>query len=150
MSRHVVIEYNNMPRIADEMRAGASRVVRETAFGVEADIKARMAMPKTGRRYIKSIQVRERARSLVVTTLWHQASAPGEAPAVDEGTYINSIKTNAQRGSLTAIVSTNMEKGPHLEFGTVRMAARPHFTPAMEHAGPIFQSRMRLMLGLLR
>lgn len=137
MSRHVIIEYNNMPRIADSLRREASRIVRETAFGIEADIKAQMAEPKSGRTYVHPDRV-------------HVASAPGEAPAVDIGDYTNSITTDAKPMSLTATVYTVMDQSEHLEYGTVYMAPRPHFTPAAERARAPFVARMRTMLGRLR
>ena len=133
MSRHVVIEYNNMPRIADSLRREASSIVRETAFSIETDIHNQMAESKSGRIYGG-----------------HQASAPGEAPAVDTGAYTNSIQTDAKQGSLTATVYTPSEVGPHLEYGTVYMAPRPHFTPAAERARAPFVQRMTSMLGRLR
>jgi hypothetical protein len=133
MSRHVVVQFNRMPAIADAMRAEASRVVRETAYTIEADIKTQMTAGKSGRTYGD-----------------HVASAPGEAPAVDTGALINSIQTDAKPMSLTATVYTPMDYAPHLEYGTVHMAARPSFTPAAERARAPFVARMRAMLGRLR
>ena len=59
----------------------------------------------------------------------HQASAPGEPPAVDTGNLKNSWYMRKTRGSRTFGFSA--EYAPHLEFGTVRMAARPFFLPAI-------------------
>jgi hypothetical protein len=57
-------------------------------------------------------------------------SAPGEAPAVDEGTLTNSIEGKpVQRGKLWHI--RGAEHGIHLEFGTPKMAARPFIFPAV-------------------
>lgn len=60
----------------------------------------------------------------------HTASAPGETPAIDYGALLNSI-SSAQEGS-DAIVFTNQEHGPMLEFGTSKMAARPFMRPAAD------------------
>jgi len=60
----------------------------------------------------------------------HIAAAPGYAPNSDRGNLVRSIKflfskTNGE-------VSTNLQYGKYLEFGTSRMAARPWLIPALE------------------
>lgn len=59
----------------------------------------------------------------------HTASQDGFPPNVDTGKYRNSW----QAGRLSQNhwqVATDDEKGPHLEFGTSNMGARPHVEPA--------------------
>lgn len=116
----------------DSMIAGiqgkASKLVRRTAFAIEADIKTSMRGPKTGRIYGT-----------------HQASAPGESPAIDTGALINSISTHIE-DRLTATVSETSEYAPHLEFGTTTMAPRPHMSPAFEHARNGFQRDVQKLL----
>lgn len=129
----VRIVYDRLPQISAQLHAEASREVRTTAFEVEADIKNAMMGAKSGRIYGS-----------------HQASAPGEAPAVDTGNLVNSIVTEAKPGSLTATVSTAVEYAPHLEFGTVNMQPRPAWVPAAERARPRFRDRMNRMLRRLR
>lgn len=66
----------------------------------------------------------------------HQASAPGETPAVDTGVYVNSISTELVSSSDTSALAqtgTGQERGEWLEFGTSKMAARPHFRPAYDN-----------------
>lgn len=66
----------------------------------------------------------------------HQASAPGESPAIDYGYLINSVASG--RESNGATVYSNAEAAPHLEFGTARMAARPFMRKAVnEHNAEI-------------
>lgn len=66
----------------------------------------------------------------------HVASAPGEAPAIDYGQLINSI--GVEREGNDAVIFTSAEAGPHLEFGTARMQARPFMRPPKdEHEGEI-------------
>ena len=149
MSVVVTVVYNRMPVMAANLRAKASAGVRKTAFTYEGNLKQRMTSgPKTGRMYITSVQVRERATSLVVTRSYHQASAPGQAPAVDTGVLLNSIATEAIRGSLEATVSTSVEYAPHLEYGTMHMGARPAWTPEAELAATTyFPANMQQALG---
>lgn len=61
----------------------------------------------------------------------HQASAPGDPPAVDTGDLrsrigVQKIKPGHYR------VGTNLIYAPWLEFGTRRMKARPFMRPALE------------------
>lgn len=143
----VRIEYNRFPEVARQLRTQASQAVRTTAFELEADVKQQMASgPKTGEVYVKSVEVEERAASLAVTRKYHQASAPGEAPAVDTGNLINSIHTDAQPGALTATIHSDAEYAPHLEFGTVHMRPRPAWVPAAQRAQVRFTGRIQALL----
>lgn len=117
-----------LDKMIAEMEHKASRLVRKTAFDIEADIKTSMQGPKSGRMYGK-----------------HQASAPGEAPAIDLGALVNSIGVSMQ-GRLSATVSESSDHAAPLEFGTTRMAPRPHMSPAFERARPGFERAARILL----
>jgi hypothetical protein len=138
------------------LRSALAKIVRETAFEVEADIKERMRSPKSGRTYrrgvltrkatkgTRSLGLRERttksgARLAIVGSRIHRASAPGEAPAVDTGQLINSIST--QVDDLHASVSTPLQKAIWLEEGTRKIAPRPSFEPAATDAREKFEAR---------
>ena len=77
--------------------------------------------PKTGRVYEKYNPRRT-----------HQASAPGQYPAADTGSFGNSIKM--ELNTLDARVGTGDERGPWFEFGTSKMLARPWLSPSFEEA----------------
>lgn len=119
------VEFNHLPRIAAEMGPKVGRVVNETLLVIERSAKEEMRGAKSGRLY-------ERAGGKM-----HQASAPGEAPAVDFGALINSIQSRME-GMTAGMVFTNMDYGPVLEFGSIRMAARPFMMPAAVNAWPGF------------
>jgi phage gpG-like protein len=108
---------SNLLNLAGDVQAEIGRAVMKLALELEADIKSQMAEGKSGAVYKRGSGT-------------HQASAPGEAPAIDTGAYVNSIQTTETKDG--AEVGTNMEYGPFLEFGTGRIAKRPHFTPAVE------------------
>lgn len=75
----------------------------------------------------------------------HQASAPGEAPAIDTGVLVNSIQTEID--GLTAVVGTNQEYAPVLEFGGAKMAPRPFLASAFEAAAPEFEKKLDEVFG---
>jgi phage gpG-like protein len=123
---------SNVGQINADLRRRAKALVMSTAFQIEANAKVSMSGPKSGRVY------KRRGRE-------HQASAPGEAPAIDTGALVNSIQVEAS-GDLSAVVGTNMEYAAILEFGGVRMAPRPWLGPAFESVRDRFQAGMRELL----
>lgn len=60
----------------------------------------------------------------------HVASAPGDAPNTDSGDLANNIGVDP-RGLGFEVIS-GMAYSADLEFGTMRMAARPFMVPASE------------------
>lgn len=74
--------------------------------------------PKTGRIYRRG-------------GVEHQASAPGEAPAVNIGTLIGSIATEYNFKTLSGRVIARAPYGAYLEYGTERMEPRPFLRPAL-------------------
>ncbi len=120
------ISSNRIPAILRALRNEASAIVRESAYNVQANILEGMNDAKSGRLYGS-----------------HQASAPGEMPAVDLSNLVGSIAVDAEPGRLWAEVSAGTEYAAHLEYGTVQMAARPFMVPATEAEGPNFERRFR-------
>lgn len=127
------VTFNHLPQIAAKLGPAVRAVIQETILELETDIKADMAEPKTG----------------AIDPRGHQASAPGEAPAVDYGVLINSVQTDMIRDDL-GLVYEGTEYAAPLEYGTVHMAPRPHMTPAADRARPKFQQRMRELEDRIR
>ena len=66
---------------------------------------------------------------------FHQASAPGEAPANDTGDLQKSIMSKMDSivpSKPAAVVWTDLKYGKYLEFGTEKIEPRPFITPAVE------------------
>lgn len=127
MAKTVVsIRNNRFPQIIRSLPQVANQIVEETVFAIEYHIKVGMAAAKSGAWYDD-----------------HQASAPGEMPAIDTSALVNSIQTEVQ-GSEGAVY-TNMETAPHLEYGAPagNLLPRPFMTPAAEVERPIFMRKMR-------
>lgn len=92
--------------------------LRAAATFVEGQVKVSMTEPKTGAIYVRQGRA-------------HQASAPGQAPAIDFGFLANSI----QVGEVTAREATvvaGAEYALYLEMGTRFMSPRPFMRPALE------------------
>ncbi len=120
---------SSIPQLAAKLQANADRIALDTAEAIVERTKAAMDEPKSGRMYGA-----------------HQASAPGEAPAVLSGELQGSY-TAEPDGVGRAVAYSDDPKAPLLEYGTRRMAARPALTPAAEIEQAAFENRLR---GLLK
>lgn len=129
-------KYNRIPQIQASIRPLISQVVRKTALDVEAEVKNEMRAPKSGRLYRRGSRT-------------HQASAPGQAPAVDLGQLINSVQVE-NVSELTSKVGTNTEYAYGLEFGSRRVAARPVWRPVIEKLRQPFIAALTHVLRQLR
>jgi HK97 gp10 family phage protein len=121
------------PQAAQQIGDQAGPILRAMAAGVVGEMKRLMSLPKSGRAY-------RRGRRAI-----HVASAPGEAPAIDTGNLAGSINFGMQSPTM-AEVTVNAEYAAYLEFGTIRMAARPYVEPALEKV----RDQFRGILGQAR
>ena len=128
MARDGVI-FNYLPQIAAALRPACRPVIEETCLEIKADIAVDMAEPKHGAIYPRG------------QTGEHQASSPGESPAIDYGVLVASIQTEMLDDDL-GVVFEGADYSVHLEFGTERMAPRPHMAPAADRARAKFVARM--------
>ena len=120
----------------DRAREQIARAVERAALVAESEMKRSMTGPKRGREYKRTRNRRP-----------HRASAPGEPPAVDSGTLINSISTLPGGTEFEAVVTVGAEYGAYLEFGTQRMDARPYVRPALEKARRALENDILGILG---
>lgn len=129
-----VIKKNILSNLADALKQATANTTLSTAAYAESVAKESMMGPKSGRIYKVSR-----------TGKLHQASAPGEAPAIDTGNLVNSIK-HERAGEEGARTYTHTEYAAHLEFGTAKMAPRPFMTPAMVKSISYMQKKAQLEL----
>jgi len=112
-----------LERLAEsEVREAASAGVAETTVVAHGKLIEKVSQPGTGSVYRRG-------------GVTHQASAPGQPPAVDTGSYRASIHVDLSGVGdpiPEGVVRTNDRRGPMLEYGTRRMAPRPHFLPVAE------------------
>lgn len=98
--------------------AEVERLVRQAAEEVIDEVRRDMEKPKHGRWYGG-----------------HRASAPGEAPAIRTETLYWSLRAR-RLSPFEYEASSDVEYDAYLEFGTSRMAPRPHWVPAAERVQP--------------
>lgn len=127
---------NKLRRIPLEHARGVARAIALGALEVEGNAKRNIQRGSRSGRVYPPIAGR-RSRS-------HQASAPGEFPKSDSGALAASITHQIDADGLGASVGTNILYGPHLEFGTRKMAARPWLQPSFN------QAKERIRLRILR
>lgn len=118
------VTFNRFPELAARLPQVCGQIVRKTALALQAEARESMSGGKSGRVYFRGGKV-------------HQASAPGEPPAIDAGSLANSIQVE-MTSQTTAAVYTVQEYAPVLEFGGGRIAARPFFEPAARSVEPEF------------
>jgi len=128
----IVVVYNRIPELTRALPDEVGQIVEQTMTMIESDAKLSMLGPHTGQMYGK-----------------HQASAPGEAPAVDTG-HLRAGIQGWMTSKVSAVVGVLAEYGAALEYGTTRMAARPFMTPAAEKGRRWFMAQMKDLEGRLR
>lgn len=114
----MTVKFNTKEMSARIRRAVARGIVAATEDVRGEALSLILDTPKTGRTY--------RRRGVE-----HVASAPGEAPASDTGRLANSIRTQYKKDGLVGVVVASTSYAARLEYGTVRMAARPYMRPAL-------------------
>ena len=123
--------FNNYGQVAEEAHLRLSQAVQTSAAAIEARSKlAIQNPPKSGIIYTKP------------GGQTHQASAPGEAPATDTGTLVNSISTE-RVSDLTSLVNVTAEYGSILEFGGVNVQPRPFLGPSVDDESEHFMTMCR-------
>jgi hypothetical protein len=118
----VRVIHNNLPSMGAKLRRLARQAALDAAEEAAQIARQEMQGPKSGATYGD-----------------HQASAPGEAPAIDTGRLFASVDVR-QSGAEVYLVEDGY--GLYLEQGTDDIEPRPHLEPAAEQVRPRFLSRM--------
>jgi HK97 gp10 family phage protein len=110
----------NLGEVLGGIGVGGKAGLADVGVVVSNRVRQKLSTPGTGRTY---------RRASVV----HVASAPGKPPAVDTGRLRASYtwRTGVDARGPYVEIGTNVLYAPFLEFGTRRMAARPHLRPAV-------------------
>lgn len=152
----IALTHDITKQISDRVRRNAGAVVGKTAAQILADSKDSMTGAKHGRVY----------RMGNVT---HQASAPGEAPAIDTGNlsgsgYVKRLDTlnrevgfSAEYAPVLEGAASQFESGGLLDMAEAlgmwmapnadEMLPRPFLRPAVEANRASFEAAMRKVAG---
>lgn len=128
------VVFDRLPQLRGLVRSNAIAAVEKTSSRIEERMKQSMTGSKSGKVY------RRRGGKT------HQASAPGEPPAVDYGALIGSIQDRAITPLTHEVGSFGQEHAAYTELGTRHMAARPWARPAAEAEFPDFVNEMKRIL----
>lgn len=134
MAKNGIEFTNNFAVVKGRLREGMERNVRQASAMLEGEIKRKLG---SGQRTGKEYPV-PGTKSQTYT-----ASAPGEAPAVMLGNYMNSIthQVKVEPNQIIGTTGTNQEQAKRLEFGFVgtdskgrkyNQAPRPHMKVTYE------------------
>lgn len=129
----VKVVNNLFPELQKQAKTNSAKAVENACRNIQKASQEMMKEPKTGRVYPK------------LDGGLHQASAAGEAPAVDTGKLVGSLSTELKQ--LTGYVYTETDYSAYLEFGTSQMMKRPYFTPASQLVWPDFVAEMIRIYG---
>lgn len=139
----------------------ARPIVRRTTFEIERDMKQSMTGPKTGRFYrvgrisralgkqgrpfkgARTYQTAKGNTRVIVGARVRQASAPGEAPAINTGALRNSIQSSFSNDGLTGTITVGKGYGLFLDMGTIHMDPRPYGRITLETRKRGFIDRLR-------
>jgi hypothetical protein len=117
-----------------KLNKSVRKEITKTANKIRNRVMASMNAPAQGRLYIRE-PGQNRSRE-------HRASAPGDAPAKDSGALVESIAYTRPK-PFSARVSSDIFYASRLEFGDMRVQARPSFRPATDAEREPFAEAIR-------
>ena len=115
------------PRVMRILREAGKEAVGDVAIEIQVVSKRLLAQAGTGRRYKK------RGGRI------HQASRPGEPPAIDLGSLVRSVQVELGEIDINlprARVGTSLPYGRFLELGTRHIKRRPWLSVALKQVKP--------------
>jgi hypothetical protein len=103
----IIITNNRIPELKAKFPNLVQEIIDKTALDVQRFAIELMQMPKSGRTYKRGSKS-------------HQASAPGEAPAIDTGNLVNSIEVKHPKNCWLRLVQVmwNMQQYWNLDQRT--------------------------------
>lgn len=129
----MTVIYNKIPQIMDLIYQEVVDIIRTEPMLMKNDVTDAMNKPHSGRIYRRG-------------TVDHQASAPGEAPAIDFGGLVNSLQVTREH-KFKSTLSSNQPQALALELGRPEagLAPRPYMIPAAEKSLKRVRTRLAEM-----
>ncbi len=142
--KDVKVEIKGLKEVQDAIRAYKGDISKQlgliiNAAAKEALVDVRNAIkgpPKTGNEYPRGAKI-------------HRASAPGEAPASDTGTLVNSTYIE-DRGRNSKAIGSRLPYAYILEFGwfpNPKETERPSWRPAVQRIIPKMLERVEIAIA---
>jgi hypothetical protein len=124
---------------------------RLASIGLQAALKADQLVERTAQHVVShmKISMAEEKHGEMYGT--HQASAPGESPAIDTSYLSNSIQIE-QTGQAQRLITFGADYAAPVtkEMGGRSEAARPVLRPALEKEAPVFRAAVSKLVDSTR
>jgi hypothetical protein len=135
-----------MQAAGGRFRTACVRAVSRATFDAHADMVRTLSQPGAGNVYTHYFLTNKSTGGIFQGEKRdkpHRASAAGDPPAVDNGDYRASWQPKVDTDGMGGEIATNIGKlATWLEYGTPRMAARPHAGPVAERTKGFFVHRV--------
>ncbi len=132
---------DNIAAVLRAGRAGLPRDLNEVGVSMLNDMTLTLSKPGRGNLYTTRFFTRRGVTRPWGTRVPHRASAPGDPPAPDTGRLRASYTFSTARTPVGAdmVFGTGDEKAKLLEYGTSKMAPRPHLRPVVARAHAVIR-----------
>ena len=129
------VVYNKIGLVSSVIDNSIKELIGEAPTVIRNDIRQRMNKPHSGRIYKRG-------------NVSHQASAPGEAPAIDTSNLLNSIET-VNISPLKSAVQSDAVQSLALELGRPEknLAPRPAWIPAANNFVKYAVKKLKALVG---
>ena len=113
---------------------------------MKLDIQIQGAEKAIGKLKAQQLMAKESVKRVIAeSTVSIKSGAVSRTP-VDTGNLKNSWNSEFQNNGLTGIISNPVEYAPHVEWGTVKMAAQPMLNPSFEAERPVYLKNLQKAL----
>lgn len=130
-----IIFKNYIPQVINELNGQLKNRMADACVAVREEAINSMREPKSGRIY-ETYFFTLFGRVVPIGKRWkpHQASAPGEPPAIDTGELVQSITFQVKDNGTVGEVGSDKKHGLYMEYGTSKILPRPWLKPAFENS----------------
>lgn len=120
-------------RLIDKNVAAAKQGLEQAAVYLEGEMKRSLSKPGPLPPKLKGTRRERRQKLIAEAGETAKPSAPGEPPRLRLGTLRASVTHESRENGMVQRVGTPLKYGYWLEWGTVKMKARPWLRPALRN-----------------
>ena len=131
-----VVFTNNISGVIKELDNFIKERMADACVAVRLNAINSMKEPKTGRVYDTYFYIGANGKLYKIGKRWkpHQASAPGEPPAIDNGELAQSINFQVKDNGTVGEVGSDKKHSLYMEYGTSKIKPRPWLKPAFKNS----------------